>query len=63
MKRVCLHTSRKCNAVLIPTHYLRDPMVTQPFNQPRPKNKNKKTFTSKKINMNFTNVAQHAKLK
>lgn len=29
-----LAISRKCDAVLIPTHYLRDAVVTQPFHQP-----------------------------
>lgn len=60
------HTSRKCNAVLIPTHYLRDPVVTQPFDQPRqskkkikivirPKNVHYKDF-SLKLQM-YDNIA------
>lgn len=32
-EEIVFHTSRKCDAVLIPTHYLGDVMVTQSFDQ------------------------------
>lgn len=52
-KEIVFHTSRKCDAVLIPTHYLRDAMVTQSFDQPRInlKKKEKHLFIKPKIHI------------
>lgn len=57
-ERHCVfHTSRKCNAVLIPAHYLGDLMVTQPFYQSK-ENKKKHFFIREYMN-NINTTNQH----